>query len=382
MKSAKPYSDFESTSFNFFENKHGRGTFYFLRNRNAEISEMDASFNQVKSIRIPAIEYDKPLMILDADLDGRKEYLFQGSGHRSLVITKDDFTFPVIFEYKEPGEPIITRKLTNGSKPEIFLQFNGYSSLISYSKNPLYYLRYPVYVLIYLGVFAFITLLAQIQKYRLSLKLETEKKIAGLQMRAIKNQIDPHFTLNILNAIGSLYATETDREKADYLFGKYARLVRQTVISSDQIIVTLAEEIDFVQNYIELERFRCDNSFNYTIETDEEVDMNKRIPKTLIHTFVENAIKYGVRNRPEGGMLRISIGKGDKHYVVSVEDNGPGMGFADKTVLGTGKGLRIVNELIDLYFRLEKARITYSVSNDSASDKIPEGTRVLIALPL
>ncbi|MFO7621637.1 MAG: histidine kinase [Bacteroidales bacterium] len=379
--SEKTFSDFESNRFSLFENRHGPGTFYFLRNRNAEISELDTSLNVVRSISIPAIESEKPLVLLDADLDGREEYLFQGSGHRSLVIIREDFMFPVAFEYKEPGHPFISQKLTQGGKPEIYLQFNSYSSLINYSKNPLYYFKYPFYVLIYLGLFAFITLLAQIQKYRLSLKLETEKKIAGLQMKAIKNQIDPHFTLNILNAIGSLYATESDREKADYLFGKYARLVRQTVISSDRIIVTLAEEMEFVQNYIDLEKFRCDNSFDYRVEKDEDVDMEIKIPRTLIHTFVENAIKYGVRNRPEGGLIEISIRKADKHYILTIEDNGSGMDFSEKTALGTGKGLRIVNELIDLYYRLEKARITYSIGNNSISGEAPEGTKVLITLP-
>lgn len=380
--SEKTFSDFESNRFSLFENRRGPGTFYFLRNRNAEISELDTSLNVVRSIRIPAIEFEEPLVLLDADLDGREEYLFQGSGHRSLVITRDDFMFPVAFEYKEPGQPFISQKLTQGGKPEIYLQFNGYSSLINYSKNPLYYFKYPFYVLIYLGLFAFITLLEQIQKYRLSLKLETEKKIAGLQMKAIKNQIDPHFTLNILNAIGSLYATESDREKADYLFGKYARLVRQTVIGSDQIIVTLEDELSFVQNYIDLERFRSNNAFEFVFEKDDAVDMNTNIPRTLIYTFVENAVKYGIRGRPDADMIKISLRKSDNKYIISVEDNGPGMGTDEKSAGATGKGLHIINELIDLYFRLERSRITYDLENILDPENKIKGTRATIFLTL
>jgi LytS/YehU family sensor histidine kinase len=63
-------------------------------------------------------------------------------------------------------------------------------------------------------------MIARIQQYRLNLKLQTERKIASLQMKAVKNQVDPHFTLNILNAIGSLYASEMSRDKADYIFAK------------------------------------------------------------------------------------------------------------------------------------------------------------------
>jgi len=200
-------------------------------------------------------------------------------------------------------------------------------------------------------------------------------------MKAVSNQIDPHFILNTLNSIGSLYATEKDREKADYIFGKYARLVKQIVISSDQIMVTLSEELDFVQNYIDLERFRCNNSFDYSINIDEGVDLQTKIPRMLIHTFVENAIKYGVRNKSEGGVLQIGIEKNTCKYHIRIEDNGPGLGVDENSISGTGKGLHIVNELIDLYYQLEKKRITYSLQNIPGRGNTLAGARVVIDIP-
>jgi len=302
-------------------------------------------------------------------------------GNKSLIITQNNFKNPVSYQYeKDSGIPFITQVLKTESKPMLYLQFNDYGSYIQFYRNPVYYFKYPFYGVLYFAVLFFITIIARIQQYRLNLKQQTEKKMASLQMKAIRNQIDPHFALNILNAIGSLYATENDREKADYIFGKYAKLIRQTVISSDQIIVTMSEELDFVRNYIDLERFRCNKSFDYIIDIDKDVDIQTKIPRMLIHTFVENSIKYGIRNKPEGGYLKIALRIKDKTCQIIIEDNGPGLDSQTESSKGTGKGLMILNELIELYYKLEKVKITYTLQNISGSGNDVAGTRAIIKL--
>jgi hypothetical protein len=379
----KPIGDFESIySYIFINNDYNKNTFYFLKNRTAQINEIDTSFQVINTINIPKVESGEPLAFLDANLDGEKEYLFQGSGNRSLIITQNNFKNAVSFDYKEAqGIPLISQVLTAGSKPMLYLRFNDYCSLIQYYRNPFFYFKYPFYGALYLGVFLFISMIARIQQYRLNLKLQTEKKIASLQLKAVKNQIDPHFTLNILNAIGNLYATERNRDKADYVFAKYARLIRQTVVSSDQIIITLAEELEFVRNYIDLEKFRCDNSFDYVINIDKEIDLQSRIPRMLIHTFVENALKYAIRSKSEGGLLTISLMKRDHFYQIHVEDNGPGLESSGASDKGTGKGLLILNELIELYYKLEKVKITYTLQNTTGQGNKVSGTIATVEVP-
>ncbi len=378
--SEKPIEDFESTYSQIFVNEdENNKTFYFLKNRNAEIDEMDSSFRVLNTMTIPKIEYGKPLMQIDANLDGRKEFFFLGAGLESLVITQNNFSNPVSYQLKKDSEePFISQVLNPDEKPMLYLQFSDHGSYIQFYKNPLYYLKYPFYGVLYLIILLFIVIIARIQQYRLNLKQQTERKMASLQMKAIRNQIDPHFTLNILNAIGSLYATEKDREKADYIFGKYARLIRQTVISSDQIIVSLSDELDFVRNYIDLERFRCNNSFNYTIDVGNDIDLQVKIPRMLIHTFVENAIKYGVRNNNERGQLKIALLKKENTYQIIVEDNGPGLDSQTSSNASTGKGLLILNELIELYYQLEKVKISYSLQNISGPGISVSGTRAIV----
>jgi len=378
----KKSEEFEHTYARLFQNPgNNLRTFFCIKNRNAEVVELDTGLKVVNEFTIPPLVITDPNIKLDADLDGSKEYIFIGQDQRSLVIVQEDFRHPVEFNYDKVLSPAyISQVLTPGTEPQIFVQSGDSGLYLRFGKNPFYYLKYPFYVGIYFVLFLFITLIFRIQQYRMNQKLETERRIASLQMKAIKNQIDPHFTLNLLNAIGSLYATEENREKADYVFGKYAKMIRQTVISSDKIIVTLAEELEFVRNYLDLEKFRSNDSFQYIIEADPEADMQIKVPRMLIHTFAENAIKYGVRKRNNSGLLQIHIRKNEKACEITVEDNGPGLVTDELPGESTGKGLVIVKELADLYYRIEKSKISFSLENIPGSGTRSLGTKATIEL--
>lgn len=379
----KSIVEYERTVSGIFTNERsGKGTFFFMKNRNTDIVELDSSFTILNQTRIPSVSDGDPVAVIDADNDGKNEIIFHGLDKKSFVIVRNNFKNPVTWQYPGyEGLPYITQYLKAGSKPALYLQFEDHGSLIRYERNPLFSLKYPYYLILYMVIYLFVEALARIQTYRLKMKQETEKKMASLQMRAIKNQVDPHFTLNVLNAIGSLYANESDRAKADYIFGKYARLIRQTVITSEQITVTLGEELDFVTNYIEIERFRCGNCFAYSIEKDEDIDMHIKIPRMLIHTFVENSIKYGLRCTPEGGFLKIEFQSGPDGLDIIVQDNGPGLDSDMSAEKGTGKGLKILNELIELYSRLEKVKITFTLQNIIDSREKITGTKATIRIP-
>ncbi len=379
----KPITDYEPAFSKIFPNKDiKRQTFFFLKNRNTEIVEIDSSLQEISTIKIPQIRYGYPIAEIDLDFDSKKELIFQGIDQKTLIFVQDNFKYPVSWQYNSDDfNPLFSQFLKVGDKPIIYVQFSDHGSYISYEKNPFYYLRFLLYFAIFFAIFFFISLIGRVQRYRLEMKKKNEMKMVSLQMKAIKNQIDPHFTLNVLNAIGSLYSDEKNREKADYIFSKYAKLIRQTVITSDQVTVTLAEELDFVKNYIEIEKFRCDNSFNYSITVDKDSNMESRIPRTLIHTFVENAIKYGIRRRTEGGILNIDIQTVNGILSIIVEDNGKRVGLHDASINGTGKGLTILKELIDLYYRLENVKITYTLQNITEGNGTFSGTQAIIRIP-
>jgi sensor histidine kinase YesM len=101
----------------------------------------------------------------------------------------------------------------------------------------------------------------------------------------------------------------------------------------------------------------------------------------LIHTFVENAIKYAIRSKSEGGLLKIVVMTKDNTCQIIVEDNGPGLESSGASNKGTGKGLLILNELIELYYRLEKVKISYTLQNITGQANTVAGTRAVIEVP-
>jgi hypothetical protein len=381
----KPVEGLENSSYGLFPNEEKDfKTFYFLKNNETEVEEYDSSLNVIRTSILPEIQPTALVTRIDTDHDGKLEYFFKGIDKKTIIVTRSDFrnTVTCNLENTFEGDFVITVKQVKGSKPSLYFQFEKFGTYMSYEKNMFYVLKYPFYALLYLLVFGFISLVSQIQRYRTALKVQTERKIAELQMKSIRNQIDPHFTLNILNAIGSMYATESDRDKADYIFGKYAKLIRQSVISSDKIIVPLSEEIEFVRNYLELERFRRGNSFGFSVEIEEDVDQEIRIPRMLIHTFAENAVKYGINKSGKGGFIGLEISNLPGRCVIKIEDNGPGINTDMTGESGTGKGLLILNELIELYRKLERINITYILENIIDSEGRAKGTRAVIEIPL
>lgn len=378
------FNDNENTYSRLFINEDSKDeTFFFLKNRNTEIQEMDCSFNTVRTIKLPEIIGADPIDFLDINLDGRKEYIFLGRDGKSIIITQDNFSNPLVHKFSTEIPALFISAIVNvKEKPLFFLQTANVGTYLRYEKNPFYFFKFLYSPGLYLSVLLFVMIIYKMLKHRLEIERNTEKEIASLQMKAIKNQIDPHFTLNILNSIGSLYASGEDMDKADYIFGKYAKMIRQTVINSEQIIIPLEEEIDFVKNYIELERFRNSDSFSFIIDINPNVDLKSRIPRMLIHTYVENAIKYGIRRKLSGGFLKIFIQYVNRSIRIIIEDNGPGLNSTNTLTNSTGKGFVIVKQLIDLFHKLEKIRISTSMNNITGQNGEVLGARAVIELPV
>lgn len=377
----KPFFDYDKTNNYLLPGKYpAGGTFYLVRNCNGEIYEFDSELNVIKQKKIPEVEASHKPAVLDANGDGNPEYIFNGKGTRSIVITQENLEDAVVYRHNAPMFPVITKLQRKGFPPELYLQFTGHGDYIRFEKNKLFYFRYPFYAGIYLFIFGLLSLLSYLQKIRLDHRRQTELQIASLQMKAIRNQLDPHFTLNMLNSIGGLYETVKNRQKADYIFGKFAKLIRDTVISSDRVSVTISEEIEFVRNYIELERFRCDNRFDYSIDAEPSFDMNIEIPRMLIHTLAENAVKHGVKALPGGGMIKISLRKEGNDYLIEIENNCPGDTDKVQTADSTGKGLKIISEMIDLFYKLKKVSISYKV-DDYISKEGERWRKVSVVVP-
>jgi ligand-binding sensor domain-containing protein/cbb3-type cytochrome oxidase subunit 3 len=209
---------------------------------------------------------------------------------------------------------------------------------------------------------------------------EMKHKIAEAEMQALRAQMNPHFIFNCLNAIDNLIQTNQKSKATTYL-NRFARLIRSVLDSSKNNLVPFHKDFESLRLFLELEQFRCDNKFEYSLKADPEIlNSDMKVPSLIIQPFVENAIHHGLMNKSENDRrlsVDISYEKDFIHYII--EDNGIGRKKAAQLKLMNRPehipyGIDISKKRADLYNNNGK---DHSISIiDLEVDSKPAGTRV------
>jgi LytS/YehU family sensor histidine kinase len=160
--------------------------------------------------------------------------------------------------------------------------------------------------------------------------------------------MNPHFIFNVLNSIQSAI-TQQKEEKSLSLLAKFAKLVRATLNNSRESEISLADEMNYLSSYLDLELVRFPDKFNYKISCDKSIDKhNYMIPPMLIQPLIENALKHGLSSRKDGGgEIKIKIWKQEDYLYVSVQDNGLGL-HHNKIRSHKSVALKIIKERLEL----------------------------------
>ncbi len=199
--------------------------------------------------------------------------------------------------------------------------------------KPPFYQRWWFYVLITLSVLglSFIVFKTRIQQLRKKqeqrlkqLRLENELRLT--QQSALKAQMNPHFLFNVLNSIKG-YIYENDKKNAAKYLSDFSNLVRKVLEMSSKSQVSLKEELDVLELYIQLEAMLMHSDFSYEVRVESNVDVTGiRIPALLIQPYVENAFKHGLRHKQGAKLLRLNCAYDDTNGLLSIHisDNGIG----------------------------------------------------------
>jgi len=207
-----------------------------------------------------------------------------------------------------------------------------------------------------------------------------EDQISKLQIKTIKNQVDPHFVFNAVNTISEMMLTD-DKLEADRFISKFSKLMRETLQKSDKISTTLQEELNYVENYIQLQQIRFSNSFTYKIKKDIDIDYQTLVPKHVLYSYVENAIKHGLSDRSKNSLLTISAKLKNKDILLSVEDNGGGIDKSKNSIKNsTGSGIKIMEDMYTLYEKLYKKKIKHKMVELFDKDGKKVGIRVEVII--
>lgn len=145
-----------------------------------------------------------------------------------------------------------------------------------------------------------------------------------LEMQALRAQMNPHFIFNCLSSVNRFILTNKVDEASDYLT-KFSRLIRMALQNSERPLITLESELEALRLYLDLERVRFKNAFNYSITFINAIDVNTvYIPPMLIQPFAENAIWHGLMHKKGVGCLEIQLCAADRQLTCAVIDNGIG----------------------------------------------------------
>lgn len=161
---------------------------------------------------------------------------------------------------------------------------------------------------------------------------ERQQEIITLKANALKSQMNPHFIFNILNNIQSVMFLRGEIEANKYL-GAFSRLLRLTLDMSKQELVSLRDELEYINYYLILNNLQLNEKLNFSIITDGIKDENIFIPGMLIQPFVENAIVHGLSPKESGEkMIQIRCHVENDFLFVNIEDNGIGREASAKFV--------------------------------------------------
>ena len=329
---------------------------------------------------------------LDIDNDSKDEYiLMYNKLNLGMVIYSSELKDPICIDIPSLNGSadwkIDTKTPTIDDPTNIVVNGTNRIVKLRYAKNPKYHWKYPVYFIVYLLFFILFWLLQKAQKSVIAKRYETEKQLYEAekqlmqqQMALSKKQMEPHFMLNTLNNIGYLF-TKDDKQQAMYYFGKFAALIRRGLMYADKVETSLEKEIEFIKDYLILQKHLMDGELDFSIENKEDIDLEKiKVPHSLIYTFVENAIKHGLQLKEKDRVLKVMISKVQNEKIkITIADNG--IGRKKSKELGTtdtGKGMTIVKNIVGGYNKLYGGAISYEIRDLVGEGGVVLGTEVVV----
>lgn len=152
-----------------------------------------------------------------------------------------------------------------------------------------------------------------------------KRKAMELEMQALRAQMNPHFIFNCLSAIDNLIQTRQS-DKATCYLARFAKLIRAVLESSKNNLVPFQKDLETIQLYLEMEKFRCNDKFHYEINIEPVLlHGDFKVPPLIVQPFLENAIHHGLLNKKENDrQLHVKISLCDEFIVYSILDNGIG----------------------------------------------------------
>ena len=217
-------------------------------------------------------------------------------------------------------------------------------------------------------------------------RIELEKTANQSKLKALKSQMNPHFFFNALNTIQS-FILENDKKMAIIVLSKFSNLTRSILEMSDKDEVTVAEEMKVLQLYLDIEKVRFNDDFEYEIITSDFDTDSCKIPSLLLQPYIENAIKHGLLHKVGHKRLLVSFSMEATMMRIIIEDNGIGRKKsmelnAIKNKKHNSFSTRAIEKRVKLLNEFAGKKISVEYIDETIGDDKVQGTTVVIKIPL
>jgi sensor histidine kinase YesM len=219
-------------------------------------------------------------------------------------------------------------------------------------------------------------------------QIKFKQEISDLRLKALRSQMNPHFIFNSLNSI-KLYIINNEKENAVYYLNKFAKLIRKILEASMTSEISLEEELETAELYMNIENIRFSNEVNFNIEVDPELNTaNIKVPSLVLQPFIENAIWHGLSSKDGEKKITITIKRVNDNYTrINIEDNGIGRKAskeinARKFTNQKSFGIDITRERLSDFSKSYSKDFNIAIKDILDKNKAIVGTRVVIDVPI
>ncbi|SMC37050.1 tetratricopeptide repeat-containing sensor histidine kinase [Cellulophaga tyrosinoxydans] len=218
-------------------------------------------------------------------------------------------------------------------------------------------------------------------------QLKNEKKLLTLEQSMLRSQMNPHFLFNSLNSI-KLYIINNEKKNAVYYLNKFSKLVRKILEASSLKEISLSEELETIELYMNIENIRFSNEIKFKIEIEEGIDTELiKIPSLILQPFLENAIWHGLSSKEGDKSIWIEVKKENDYFTaISIYDNGIGRAAAEvikenKVLKRKSIGIDITKERLANFSKDYENSFDFKMVDLFDDNNNPNGTKVTIHIP-
>lgn len=210
-------------------------------------------------------------------------------------------------------------------------------------------------------------------------------QIALSEIKSLQAMMNPHFIFNTLNSIQH-FVNEHDAYNINRYFSLFSRLIRSNLNSTREPMILLQREVEYLKNYLELEKMRFGEKLHYDITVDENINADEiLVPGMLIQPLLENAIKHGIVTNRNGGKIRVGISRTEERLQIRIKDDGSGLYNKPADIKNAGLhkslGIEMIRERLAILTEMYGKPFTFELTDNARAGE-ETGATATVTLPI